>query len=261
MARPVIGVLTVVLLVGVAPITASAALVVEKTPSPASLPEPGGTFTYKIKVTNTGPAGVYRIRGITDDVYGDLATRPGSDCSEIIAPGNFSPTPLAATLWPAGTPLETSTAQCTFSGDFTGQAGATLTNTVSVEAYNISTATTGTVTDSATVSITPLATEPDLVIDDDQVTCKNRVATLVGTPGNDALTGTPGPDVIAALDGQDTLRGRGGKDRICGGRGDDELRGGSENDRLNGGAGDDLCRGGSGDNDTAVACQQIVGVP
>jgi len=48
------------------------------------------------------------------------------------------------------------------------------------------------------------------------VKCAGRVATIVGTPGNDLLVGTNGPDVIAGLGGNDVIYGLGGNDILCG---------------------------------------------
>lgn len=83
--------------------------------------------------------------------------------------------------------------------------------------------------------------------------CFGRVATIVGTAGNDHLIGTPSADVIVGAGGDDTLRGRGGDDFLCanrvsdpefgpdsglyGGRGDDHLGG---HRYLVGGQGDDV---------------------
>lgn len=252
--------------VSVLPASATAAVTVEKTASPTSLPVPGGEFRFKVKVTNSGPF-AYRINSITDDIYGDLRTRPGSDCAEIIdqsVPFN-PPTPGQgrATLFPPGNPDFSSTAKCTFTGSFTGAVGDQQTDTVTVTARNVGFPETLTPTDTATVAITAKGTKPGAVtiVDPDEITCKHTPADIVGTPGSDDLVGTSGPDVIAALGGDDSIRGRGGKDRLCGGQGDDELRGGGANDRLNGGGGDDFCSGGGGRNDTAVACQEVVGVP
>src|SRR2546430_5351013 len=61
------------------------------------------------------------------------------------------------------------------------------------------------------------------------VTClgiEERVATIVGTEGNDVITGTSGDDVIQALGGNDQIDGGDGNDLICGGAGDDILYGG-----------------------------------
>lgn len=88
--------------------------------------------------------------------------------------------------------------------------------------------------------------------------CAGRVATIVGTRGDDVLRGTKERDVIAGLtgddrilggrgndlvcghDGKDDLQGRGGRDRLLGGAGADRFEGGPGNDRLQGGAGPDL---------------------
>src|SRR5262249_26433279 len=49
-------------------------VVVDKSVSPASRPEPGGDFTFTITVVNAGsdPA---RVTALTDNVYGNLAGR------------------------------------------------------------------------------------------------------------------------------------------------------------------------------------------
>jgi Calcineurin-like phosphoesterase/RTX calcium-binding nonapeptide repeat (4 copies) len=69
--------------------------------------------------------------------------------------------------------------------------------------------------------------------------CQDRVATIVGTKGNDVLHGTKKRDVIAGLAGNDIIRGLGAADRICGGSGHDRLYGGRGNDRLSGNTGND----------------------
>ena len=85
--------------------------------------------------------------------------------------------------------------------------------------------------------------------------CRGRVATIVGTTGDDLLKGTPGADVIQALAGADRVLGLGGDDLVCGGpgpdrifggRGADRLLGGRGADRIKGGPGRDECRGGRG---------------
>jgi Ca2+-binding RTX toxin-like protein len=79
--------------------------------------------------------------------------------------------------------------------------------------------------------------------------CGGRLATVVGTPGDDGgLSGTSGDDVIAGLGGDDVIRGFGGNDVICGGDGNDLLLGGPGDDTLDGGAGNDKLRGASGDD-------------
>jgi hypothetical protein len=79
-------------------------------------------------------------------------------------------------------------------------------------------------------------------------TCDGRIATIVGTAGNDVITGTPGNDVIHGLDGNDLIRGLGGNDVICGGRGNDTLFGGPGNDVLFGNDGNDRLFGDAGND-------------
>ena len=88
-------------------------------------------------------------------------------------------------------------------------------------------------------------------------TCRGRLATIVGTDGDDTLSGTSGGDVIVGLGGNDHITGRGGDDSLCGGPGNDGIWGGdgfdrlsgnAGNDMLNGGLGRDRCDGGSGTN-------------
>jgi uncharacterized repeat protein (TIGR01451 family) len=108
---------------------------VAKSADPASLPPPGGTVTFTVTVTNTGSQPV-TITGITDDVYGNLATRPGSTCG-----------PLASQ-----TVAPTQSVTCTFTASITGTAGQTFTDTVIVTATSGGVALTA--SDTATVAIT-----------------------------------------------------------------------------------------------------------
>jgi Tol biopolymer transport system component len=77
-------------------------------------------------------------------------------------------------------------------------------------------------------------------------TCQGRVATIVGTPGDDVIKGTNGDDVIIGGDGNDIIRGRRGHDVICGQGGNDKLVGRAGRDILVGGNGDDILNGGKG---------------
>jgi Ca2+-binding RTX toxin-like protein len=76
--------------------------------------------------------------------------------------------------------------------------------------------------------------------------CGGRIATIVGTNGNDVIEGTSGPDVIVGLGGDDIINGGGGADIICGNSGNDRIDGQAGRDRLIGGAGNDVLVGGGG---------------
>jgi Ca2+-binding RTX toxin-like protein len=74
------------------------------------------------------------------------------------------------------------------------------------------------------------------------VMCQGKVATIVGTAGDDTLTGTTAPDVIAGLGGDDTIESGGGLDLICGGQGADMISADAASTNyvyLDGGRGDD----------------------
>jgi Ca2+-binding RTX toxin-like protein len=76
--------------------------------------------------------------------------------------------------------------------------------------------------------------------------CFGKVATIVGTSGNDRLRGTPGRDVIHGRGGDDLIRGLAGNDLLCGGGGSDLLIGRDGRDRLDGGGGPDGLQPGTG---------------
>ena len=117
---------------------------VVKTVAPGSLPEPGGVFTFTVVVTNTGPT-TLTITSLTDDVYGNIGTSTASSntCDDLIGD----------TLAPGGS------ATCTFEGTFTGVAGQTETDTVTVVGTdeNDNTATDD---DDAVVTLTPPPENP-----------------------------------------------------------------------------------------------------
>lgn len=84
--------------------------------------------------------------------------------------------------------------------------------------------------------------------EDDTPRCHGRRATIVGTPGDDALRGTPSRDVIWGGAGNDEIAGSLGNDLICGGTGDDLIHGGRGNDELYGETGTDRVVGDLGDD-------------
>jgi uncharacterized repeat protein (TIGR01451 family) len=90
---------------------------ITKTPNPTSMPAPGGDFTFTVVVTNTSAEPV-RITSLVDNVYGDLSTK--GSCT----------TAVGTVLLPNGT------YQCSFTGRFTGQGGASQTDTVTVTVVN-----------------------------------------------------------------------------------------------------------------------------
>ncbi|HEY7069386.1 MAG TPA: S8 family serine peptidase, partial [Acidimicrobiales bacterium] len=78
--------------------------------------------------------------------------------------------------------------------------------------------------------------------------CNGKAPTIVGGPGDDALTGTAGPDVIVDLGGTDSVRSRGGDDTICLGGGDDTVDAGDGADWIDAGAGANVVDAGNGNN-------------
>ena len=86
----------------------------------ASLPEPGGAFTYQVVVTNTSSASSdpLDITSLTDDIYHDITTtgHDGITATTCAVPQNDIP--------------QNGTYTCTFTATFTGNAGAAETDTV-----------------------------------------------------------------------------------------------------------------------------------
>ncbi|MGI8778285.1 MAG: hypothetical protein ACR2LJ_13100 [Acidimicrobiales bacterium] len=111
-------------------------ITVVKTASPASLPEPGGTFTFSVVVTNTSIKPLTLTR-LVDDVYGDLNGR--GTCAV--------PQALAA---------NGGTYSCTFPGLFNGVGGQNQTDTVTATGVD-RTGNTVTAQDNAIVAITSVA--------------------------------------------------------------------------------------------------------
>jgi uncharacterized repeat protein (TIGR01451 family) len=118
-------------------ITGVPTIAVTKTADPTSRPEPGGSFTFTVVVTNTSNE-VLTITSLTDDIYGDLATR--GTCTNAI-----------------GTVLNPGAAySCRFDGEFTGNGGASQTDTVTVRATNPA-GIEVTASAKATVTLTPVS--------------------------------------------------------------------------------------------------------
>jgi Ca2+-binding RTX toxin-like protein len=91
-----------------------------------------------------------------------------------------------------------------------------------------------------------------------KVRCAGKVATVVGTGGDDrirvprkgnqVIAGLGGNDVIFAFDGKDRVCGNDGNDRIFSGPGADNVLGGAGNDLIDAGVKQDRLRGNGGDD-------------
>jgi uncharacterized repeat protein (TIGR01451 family) len=92
-------------------------IVVDKTATPALIPETGANVTFDVEVTNNGDVSV-ELTSLTDDVFGNLTTIPGSTCvlPQTLAPlANYS---------------------CSFTQWLTGEPGAPHVDTVTAMAYD-----------------------------------------------------------------------------------------------------------------------------
>ena len=105
---------------------------ITKTPSPSSLPEPGGQFTFNFVVTNTSNETV-TITDLTDDIYGNLNGRGTCATGAVLAPG--------------------AQYRCSFTVTFTGPPGANQTDVVTVRVVDDD-GQSATDTDDAVITIT-----------------------------------------------------------------------------------------------------------
>jgi uncharacterized protein DUF5979 len=110
---------------------------VDKSASPISRPEPGGTFTFSVRVTNNGSQPVV-ITSIQDDVHGNLNGRgtcvTGAGLAASPGPGNVF--------------------TCSFSIEFTGSSGRSQTDKVTVTAVDPGGTSISDTSDGVTISIT-----------------------------------------------------------------------------------------------------------
>ena len=95
---------------------------VSKAADPTTLPEPGGTVTFTVVVTNTGVETV-TLTSLLDDPYGDLADDSGNP---LIVNSTCA---TGGTITPDG-----GVYTCSFQGDVSGDAGAAHTDTVTATA-------------------------------------------------------------------------------------------------------------------------------
>ena len=153
---------------------------VVKTASPPSRIEPGGAFTFTVVVSNPSNIDPITITALTDNVYGDLlAANPNIT-------NNTCTTLLGTTLAPGA-----SAPPCSFTGTFTGVAGASQTDVVTVSGVDAN-GFTATDNDDAVVTLTP-----QLVVPLTTVAVRNQNGTIsdtatIGAPpaGSPAPTGT-----------------------------------------------------------------------
>ncbi len=129
-------------------------VLLDKTAAPLSLPEPGGTFTFNVKVTNTSAEPV-TITELTDDVYGDISAK--GTCTDAV--GKV----LVGDPDGAG-PMTGGTYTCSFPGLFNGTSGASQTDIITVTVEDDD-GTPATDTDDAVVTIT---SKPPAVIPEEK---------------------------------------------------------------------------------------------
>ncbi len=123
-------------------------LIVTKTPSVASLPEPGGTVTYTVDIENASEFVSVVISTIIDDRFGNLGT------NALGFAVNDCPSLIGDTLVAGGT------TSCSFSAELQGDSGGSHVNTVTVVANQPSSGKNVQGSDDATVNFTDVFAEP-----------------------------------------------------------------------------------------------------
>jgi hypothetical protein len=158
-------------------------IAVSKVASPLSRVAPGGTFTFTVAVSNPSTLEPVTITALTDNIYGNLATRPGSTCGALIG----------VTLAPGAT-----SAPCSFTGPFNGKAGASQTDVVTVTGVN--NGTTVTAVAHATVTLTPAPVKPAAVVS--SATLNRPAGCVKGSTVNVYVSGHNIKSVGYSLDGK-----------------------------------------------------------
>jgi hypothetical protein len=130
-----------------------ASIKVMKSASPLSLPEPGGEFTFTVKITNEADVESVQITSIIDDIHGDV----GGGTYD--ADNNTCPALITTVLGPKAF------VSCMFKADVWGNALYTETDTVTVTAYQPSNGSTVSDFDDATVSIDNLVEDKEPGVD------------------------------------------------------------------------------------------------
>jgi hypothetical protein len=109
-------------------------ITVDKSASPVTRPEPGGTFTFTVVVKNDSSAESVTLTSLTDDVYGDLNGQGTCATGSVLAASG-------------------GTYSCSFTKLFTGNAGAAQTDTITAGAKDDEN-NTASDTDDATIALT-----------------------------------------------------------------------------------------------------------
>jgi hypothetical protein len=107
-------------------------IVVDKSASPASQPEPGGPVTFTVTIENTSAADTVSIAALSDDVHGDLAGRGTCSLPQTIPAGSPWPCPVEATVRGGAGAPETDTATPTGRHDDGGPVSGSGSATVSL---------------------------------------------------------------------------------------------------------------------------------
>src|SRR4051794_19016576 len=214
--------------------TANLRLTKADSPDPVAV---GQTLTYTVTVSNNGPDGatnVTMVDTMPNSVDFISATPSSGSCTQQARKVTCHLGSIAA-----GTPANVSTptvsiqVRPTKPGSITNSATVTSAENDPAKANN---------TDTATTRVNAAAGPPPAA----QPTCHGRVATIVGTSGDNNLVGTGGRDVVLARAGDDVILTDGGRDVVCAGRGHDIVRSGGRGDRVYGGGGPDKEVGGGG---------------
>ena len=165
-------------------------IVVTKSASPTSLPEPGGSATFSVSVQNTSAVDSVTISSLTDDIYGNLDGKGTCDVPQAIAAG--------------------ASYSCSFSGAVSGNAGSSHTDVVTASGTDddgnpVSD------DDDATVRITDLASSILVTKTADPTSLPEPggnasfSVTVKNTSANDSVTITSlSDDVYGNLDGKGT---------------------------------------------------------
>jgi YVTN family beta-propeller protein len=82
---------------------------VDKSAQPTSLPEPGGTVNFTVRIDNTSPIDSVTISQLIDDVYGDLNGQGDCTVPRTIPPGSFYSCTFPATVKGQACDIETDT--------------------------------------------------------------------------------------------------------------------------------------------------------